>query len=115
MKKSRFLDTIQNLARTSERAAKAWSVAIKVDETDNRWAKVASHPHEDIVLQNFETVFGLADTTVEDSEDEKRRKYHERQLEKAEAKLVEMKERKADPDRIKLQENKIENLKFMLG
>ena len=117
MTKKRFLDTIQNRARLSEKVAKIWALAVKLDESDERWAKVENHPDENIVIQQFESVFGLAEAkpTEEVDEDERRRKYYERQLEKAEKKLAEMKERGADPDRIKLQEKKIENFKFMIG
>jgi len=96
MTKKNFLDRIQNKARLSEEVAKVWNVAIKVDEDDARWAKVESHPDENIVINNFEAVFGMREQVEQVDEKALLIKKAERELAKAKEKLVKLESKRVE-------------------
>ena len=96
MTKKKFLDQIQNKAKLSEEVAKVWSVAIKVDENDPRWAKVESHPDENIVINSFEVVFGMREQVEQVDEDALLIKKAERELAKAKERLVELENKRVE-------------------
>ena len=114
MTKKKFLDLIQNKARLSERVAKVWNVAIKIDENDARWAKVESHPDENIVIDNFEVVFGMREQVEQVDENALLIKKAERELEKAKEKLAKLESKGAELDLIESQKKLIAHLENSL-
>jgi len=96
MTKKNFLDMIQNKAKLSEEVAKVWNVAVKVDEDDPRWAKVESHPDENIVIHSFETVFGMKEQVEQVDENALLIKKAERELAKAKERLVKLESKRVE-------------------
>mgnify|MGYP000928897971 FL=1 len=96
MTKKSFLDRIQNRARLSEEVAKVWNVAIKVDENDPRWAKVENHPDENIVINNFEAVFGMREQVEPVDEKALLIKKAERELAKAKERLAKLESKRVE-------------------